>query len=258
MSQTIIKYQQILGLIIVSFLLGGCASFAVDLTGQSSSEANAEKISWQAFNRDAYTFNKSVDDLVVKPIGQGYKKIIPDVIDTGISNMFSNLKDVPNALNSLLQLKPKDAVSDAGRFVINSTIGIAGFFDVATAMDLPKHNEDFGQTLAVWGVPSGAYVMLPVLGPSSLRDSVGMLVDTVTNPGFYFNYASAYYLLEKIDKRGDLLSVEESLKGISDDDYNTLRTAWLQQRRSLINDGQLDQQAKDEKKSLIDALEDLD
>jgi len=258
MNQIIIKYQQCLGLILVFFWLGGCASISADLTGKSSPETSIEPASWKAFNRDAYLFNKSVDDFVIKPAGQGYKKIMPEFIDTGVTNIFSNFKDVPNALNSLLQLKPKDAVSDAGRFVINSTVGLAGFFDVASKIDLPKHNEDFGQTLAVWGVPSGPYVMLPVLGSSSVRDSVAKVVDTVTNPSFYLNYSAAYYLLDSVDKRGDLLSVEASLKGISEDDYDTLRTAWLQQRRYLINDGKLDQQAKNKKKSLIDELEDLD
>jgi len=217
-----------------------------------------ETASWKAFNHDVYTFNKSLDSLAIKPIGQSYKKIMPEFIDTGISNIFSNFKDVPNALNSLLQLKPKDAVSDTGRFVINSTLGLAGFFDVASKIDLPKHNEDFGQTLAVWGVPSGPYMMLPVLGSSSVRDSVGKVVDTVTNPSFFLDHSVAYYILDSIDKRGDLLSVEASLKGISEDEYDTLRTAWLQQRRYLINDGKLDQQAKDKKKDLIDELEDLE
>jgi len=247
-----------LGIVIVSMWLGGCASLSVDLTSETVPTTSSEKASWEGFNRDVHVFNKSADNAVVKPFAQAYKKITPEFVDTGISNIFSNLKDVPNALNALLQLKPKDAISDSGRFIINSTIGLAGFFDIATKMDLQKHDEDFGQTLAVWGVPSGEYFVLPILGPSTVRDSVGRIVDTVTNPYFFFENSIAYYALESIDKRGDLLSVEGALKGISDDDYNTLRTAWLQQRRYLISDGRLSQQAKDEKKSLIDELEDLD
>ncbi len=248
----------IVSFLVILSLLSACSSLSVDLSNDKPTQLGEETENWKAFNRDVYHFNKSIDSGVVKPIAKIYKKLAPEFIDTGISNVFSNLKDVPNALNAVLQLKPKDAVSDAGRFVVNSTIGLAGFIDVATKMELPKHDEDFGQTLAVWGVPSGDYVVLPVLGPSTVRDSFGKVVDTVTNPSFFFDHASAYFVVDSIDKRADLLSVEASLKGISDDDYDTLRTAWLQQRRYLINDGKLDDQAKSEKKSLIDELEDLD
>ena len=212
----------------------------------------------EAFNRDAYAFNKAIDNAVIKPLAKGYKKITPEFLNTGISNVFSNLGDVPNALNAVLQLKPKEGASDAGRFLINSSIGLAGFFDVASKMKLEKHHEDFGQTLAVWGVPSGDYIMLPVLGPSTVRDSVGVVVDSITNPYFFFDNSLAYYALDKIDQRANLLSSEGLLKELSDDEYNSLRDAWLQKRKYLIKDGKLDKQAAEKKKSLIDELEDLD
>jgi len=245
--------------VVVSILLQACATQGVDLTGDSApTERVTKALALQAFNRDAYAFNKSIDNAVIKSLAKGYQQITPEFIDTGISNAFSNLADIPNAVNALLQFKPKDSASDAGRFLINSSLGLAGFFDVATKWKLQKHHEDFGQTLAKWGVPSGEYIMLPVLGPSTARDSVGVVVDTITNPYFFFENSLAYYALDKVDKRADLLSSEGLLSELSDDEYNSLRDAWLQKRKYLINDGKLDKQAIEKKKSLIDELEDLE
>ena len=251
--------EKLITLIVALLWFTGCTSQAIDLTEDKvASVATSKFLALKDFNRDAYLFNKSIDDGVIKPLAKGYQKITPEFIDTGITNIFSNLGDVPNAFNALLQFKLKDAASDTGRFAINSTIGLAGFFDIATKMDLQKHHEDFGQTLAVWGVPSGEYIMLPVLGPSTFRDSVGVVVDSVTNPYFFFENSLGYYTLDKVDKRADILSVEGLLKEMSDDDYNSLRDAWLQKRKYLINDGKLDEKAIEKKKSLIDELEDLD
>lgn len=255
--------KKLISIIFALLWLTGCASQGIDLTGDKAPSMMASKSTLkasplEAFNRDAYLFNKSIDTGVIKPLAKGYQKITPEFINTGITNVFSNLGDVPNAVNALLQFKLKDAASDTGRFAINSTIGLAGFFDIATKMDLQKHHEDFGQTLAVWGIPSGEYIMLPVLGPSTLRDSIGVAVDTVTNPYFFFEHSLGYYALDKVDKRADILSVEDMLKDMSDDDYKSLRDAWLQKRKYLINDGKLDEQAIEKKKSLINELEDLD
>ena len=218
--------KKLIALIWASLWITGCTSQAIDLTGdEAPSIGTSQSSALKDFNRDAYLFNKSIDDGVIKPLAKSYQKITPEFVDTGITNIFSNLGDVPNALNALLQFKLKDAATDTGRFAINSTIGLAGFFDIATKMDLPKHHEDFGQTLAVWGVPSGEYIMLPVLGPSTLRDSVGVAVDTVTNPYFFFENSLGYYTVDKVDKRADILSVEGLLKEMSDDDYNSLRDA---------------------------------
>ncbi|HFC93067.1 MAG TPA: VacJ family lipoprotein [Leucothrix mucor] len=246
-------------LAVVFILLQACTTQGVDLTGDSVPIQRTTKSSaLLAFNRDAYAFNKSIDNGVVKPLAKGYKQVTPEFVDTGISNAFSNLADVPNAVNALLQFKPKNAASDAGRFLINSSIGLAGFFDVATKMKLEKHHEDFGQTLAKWGMPSGEYIMLPVLGPSTARDSVGIVVDSITNPYFFFENSLAYYALDKIDQRAALLSSEGLLSELSDNEYNSMRDVWLQKRKYLINDGKLDTQAVKKKKSLIDELEDLD
>jgi phospholipid-binding lipoprotein MlaA len=251
--------KSIIVMSIVSVLLHACASQSVDLTGDSAPiHSTTKSLALQAFNHDAYVFNKSIDTAVIKPLAKGYKQITPEFVTTGVSNVFSNLADIPNALNALLQFKPKDAASDAGRFLINSSIGLAGFFDVATKVKLQKHHEDFGQTLAKWGVPSGEYIMLPVLGSSTARDSVAIVVDTITNPYFFFENSLWYYTLDKIDQRADLLSSEGVLSDLSDDEYNSLRDLWLQKRKYLINDGKLDQQAIEKKNSLIDELEDLD
>ncbi len=251
--------KKLIVIILTSLWLTACSSQQIDLTSNKSPSVEISKTSSLAtFNRDAYLFNKSIDTGVVKPLAKGYRQITPEFVNTGISNVFSNLADVPNALNALLQFKFKDAASDTGRFVVNSTLGLGGVFDVATKMELQKHQEDFGQTLAVWGVPSGEYIMLPILGPSTMRDGVGTIIDTITNPSFFFEDSLVYYTLDKIDQRADLLSVDGLLKDMSDDDYNSLRDAWLQKRKYLINDGKLDQQAIEKKKSLIDELEDLD
>jgi phospholipid-binding lipoprotein MlaA len=246
-------------IILISLWLTACASQGVDLTGSAVvTTENPKNKSLQQFNRDAYVFNKSIDRGIVKPLAKGYQQITPEFINTGISNVFSNLSDVPNAVNALLQFKPKDAAIDTGRFIVNSSLGLAGFFDVATKIKLQKHHEDFGQTLAVWGVPSGEYIMLPVFGPSTMRDGVGKVVDSMTNPYSFLDNSLAYSILDKIDKRANLLSKESVLYDFSDDEYKGLRTAWLQRRKHLIHDGELDEQAVEKKKSLIDELEDLD
>jgi phospholipid-binding lipoprotein MlaA len=246
-------------ILLTSMWFTACSSQGVNATDRSSSPTTVTKnTALQAFNHDAYEFNKSIDSGVIKPLAKVYKQITPEFLDTGISNVFSNLKDVPNALNALLQLKFEDAASDTGRFMVNSSIGLAGFFDVATKIKLQKHHEDFGQTLAIWGVPAGEYIMLPVLGPSTVRDSAGKMVDIVTNPYFFFENSLAYYAVDTVDKRAALLATESLLNDLSDDDYSSLRDAWLQKRQYLIKDGKLDQQVIEKKLSLIDELEDLD
>lgn len=256
-----LKKSHLFGAILLSFYLSACSTTRVDLTGGATGDSVPTATTSKAlssFNRDAYAFNKSIDNGVLKPVAQGYKKVVPDIVDEGITNVFSNLGETKNILNNLLQLKVKDAVSDTGRFVINSTVGVGGFFDVASKVNLEKHNEDFGQTLAKWGVGSGEYLMLPIFGPSSVRDAFGLVIDSVVDPSSSLEGASTYKVVEIIDKRADLLSIEEAFKGISDDEYGALRDAWLQRRTYLISDGKLDQKAVDEKKSLIDELEGLD
>jgi len=207
-------------------------------------------------NRSIYKANVAFDKHLFKPIAKAYKKITPEPIDTSISNFFLNLGDISNATNNLLQLKVGDALKDTERFIFNSTFGLAGLLDIATEMGLKKHHEDFGQTLAVWGVDSGPYVMLPFFGPSTVRDaSAKFSVDFLLDPSIYHDERYALFALNSLDKRADLMNEEEALKDLSDDQYIALRDAWLQRRDYLIKDGKVDEK---EKSDLIDELEDLD
>jgi phospholipid-binding lipoprotein MlaA len=164
---------------------------------------------------------------------------MPDIAERGVHNFFENLGDVVTMVNNLLQLKPVEAVQDLSRVVINTTIGIGGLIDVASAMDIPKHDEDFGQTLGAWGVDSGPYLVLPLLGPSSLRDGVGRIPDTMIDP---LNQVAddetrtALWVGKVIDKRADLLKRESVITG---DRYIFIRDAYLQKREFDVNDGRI-------------------
>ncbi len=197
---------------------------------------------WENMNRTSYDFTIALDKAVLKPAAKGYAFVMPDFMETGISNIFSNLEDIPNSLNNLLQGKPVDFLSDLGRFVINSTLGIAGMWDPASSMGLVKHDEDFGQTLAVWGVSDGPYIWIPLLGPSTLRDSFGLPVDSQLNLVNHFvdhvpskNQMTA---IELIDKRVSLLPLDEQLDAASDQ-YTFVRDAYLQNRKYKVFDGNL-------------------
>ncbi len=212
--------------------------------------------SWETFNRGVFRVNTGLDAFILKPVAKAYQFITPDLVDTGISNFFSNLGDISNSFNNLLQAKPRDAFNDSMRFVFNTSFGLAGFLDVASEMQFEKHHEDFGQTLAKWGVGSGPYVMLPLLGPSTVRDASARLsVDILTNPVSYSNEAIPLFAVDLIDKRAGLLSTEDSLQDLSTDPYSAIRDVWLQRRDYLIRDGKTDQK---EQSDLIDELESLD
>lgn len=188
-----------------------------------------------------YTFNDSVDRAVIRPVAQTYKDYVPSPVQTGISNFFDNLGDINVMLNNLLQFKVEAAVSDFGRILWNSTVGIFGLIDVASHMGLQKHDEDFGQTFAVWGVPDGPYIVLPFLGPSTARDSVGLVGDIYVDPLFAIDDEGTIYwgaiALRFIDTRADLLSASRILEQAAIDPYIFVRDAYLQHRRNLIYDG---------------------
>lgn len=238
-----------LALIFAALLLSGCAS-----TG-----TNNPQDPWEGMNRTIYRFNEHFDNYVMKPVAKGYQTITPDWLDLGLSNFFNNLGDVPNALNNLLQAKLLRSLSDLGRISINSTIGLAGFFDVATAIGLPRHNEDFGQTLAVWGVGGGNYLVLPFLGPSNVRDGFGWVADFQSEPYYYLNNSTSYYglfVVDAIDIRADLLSASRILEQASLDPYTFQRETYLQRRKGLVFDGQppLEGPSLDE----LDLLDDME
>ncbi len=192
---------------------------------------------WEGFNRKVFAFNEGADRWVLKPLAKGYQKVTPSMVETGISNAFANLGELNTIANDLLQLKLGQAVSDTTRFLVNTTVGLLGLFDVASAMGLEKHEEDFGQTLGYWGVNSGPYVMVPLLGPYTVRDGFGRIVDAqvdyVTNLD-HVPTRNQLIALRVIDTRASLIKAEELITG---DRYTFIRDAYLQRREYLVKDG---------------------
>jgi phospholipid-binding lipoprotein MlaA len=191
-------------------------------------------------NRAVFSFNDFLDRAALEPLALGYRAITPAPVDRGVTNFFNNLSDVGSAINNLLQLKVGRAFSDVGRVAVNTTLGVLGLFDVASNMDLPRYNEDFGQTLGVWGFGAGPYLVLPLLGPSSGRDAVGLVGDYFTDPVTYIEDDSVRWGLRGlnlIDTRADLLSASRVLEQAALDRYSFVRDAFLQQRENLIHDG---------------------
>ena len=194
----------------------------------------------EPFNRGVYTFNDTVDNMILKPVATGYRAVLPQFARTGVRNFFSNLDDITVTVNSLLQFKLPQALSDAGRFLINSTVGLIGLFDVATHLGLEKHNEDFGQTLGYWGVGSGPYLVLPLLGPSSVRDGLGRVVDVYTDVLWYIDHIRTRNILlgtRVVSNREQLLDAEKIVDTAALDRYAFIRDAYLQRRRNLVYDG---------------------
>ena len=219
---------------LVALSLSACAS---------SSYVKNERDPWQGFNPSMYAFNDTLDSAIVKPAAKGYRAITPDFVETGVRNVFGNLDDVSIGVNNVLQGKLTDAGSDVGRILVNTTIGIGGLFDIASKMGLRKHEEDFGQTLGVWGVPSGPYLVLPFFGPSTLRDSPSIPVDRILlDPLTYVELKTgervAINALDLVSLRAELLSLEDAVEGISQDQYTLIREAYLDRREFLLNDGQ--------------------
>ena len=209
------------------------------LAGLFSTASHAEEDPWESFNRSIYSFNNTADAYLVKPVAQGYAYIMPEVGRTGVNNFFNNLLDVNGALNGLLQGRVDQGLENVGRVIINSTIGIFGLFDVATKLGVPQYQTDFGHTLSIWGVPQGPFVMLPFLGPSTMRSGVGTAFDAYASPmGQMGNSDPAWGLrvFNIVDLRAGLLGADELLSG---DQYIFLRDAYLQQRRLQISDGKL-------------------
>ena len=194
---------------------------------------------WEGLNRKTYAFNDALDRAVLKPIAQGYEKVTPPFAREGVNNFYANLEDIGTTLNNLAQGKVKESASDAARFVVNSVLGVFGLWDVATPMGLEKHDEDFGQTLGWWGVPSGPYFVIPLLGPSTARDAPARAVD----PSWFYNdylpdrvYWS-WWGLDKVRTRANLLKAEGVLDQAALDKYTFLRDAWLQRRQNQVYDG---------------------
>ncbi|MBN1379067.1 MAG: VacJ family lipoprotein [Gammaproteobacteria bacterium] len=225
-------YQFYFALILLCLLtLSGCAT----LDGPTEPQDP-----WEGFNRSMYTFNNKVDRAILKPVAKGYRAITPNAVEKGVSNFFSNLWEIKVIANDALQFKLLRALSDSGRFLVNSTIGIGGLFDVATHMGLKKHDEDFGQTLGRWGIGNGPYLVLPFFGPSSIRDGVGLVGDYQLDPIKEVEdqgTRNALYSTRIISTRAELLEAGEIVDEAAFDPYIFLREAYLQRRKHQVYDG---------------------
>jgi phospholipid-binding lipoprotein MlaA len=222
-------------MVIALAVLAGCASLPA---GNISDPRDP----WERYNRVVFDFNDGVDRAVVKPLAQAYRDYVPELAQNGLRNFFSNLRDVIIAIHQLLQAKPEAAATAGGRVLINTTVGVLGLGDPASAMGLTKTNEDFGQTFGRWGVGPGPYFVLPLLGPSTVRDAVGTVADFSFDPiGSVFEQGTSRtiaYGLIAIDRRKDLLDAQDTIEALSFDRYSGVRDAWLARRRSLVYDGE--------------------
>ncbi|WP_189416077.1 MlaA family lipoprotein [Cellvibrio zantedeschiae] len=196
---------------------------------------------WEKFNRSMFSFNQGADKYFLKPLAKTYVRLTPGFFRRGVDNVLSNVMEIPSALNGLLQGNFRGAGHDTGRLLVNSTLGLAGILDVAQYMNLkPTDHEDFGQTLAVWGVSAGPYMVLPILGPSNLRDTGAVPVDWYTDPKTYIDHIPTKNTVRAasvLNTRANLMPLE---KGITGDKYVFFREAYLQRRNFLINNGKVE------------------
>lgn len=215
-----------------AILLQGCAT--------SSGVAADPRDPWEGMNRKVYAFNEKLDEAVLKPVAQAWVDVVPSFVRTGVRNFMGNLGDVWTTVNAVLQLKGQVAVESAARVVVNSTLGLYGVLDLATPGGIEKRKEDMGQTLGHWGVKPGPYLVLPVLGPATLRDAAALPVDWQASPGQYFQDASTrtgVALLNVTETRAGLLKATDAVKQASLDPYSFVRDGWLQKREYDVYDG---------------------
>ena len=194
---------------------------------------------WEGMNRKTFAFNDAVDRAVLKPVAQGYQRVTPPFVREGVNNFYGNLEDIGTGLNNFLQGKIGDGLSDTGRVIVNSVLGVFGLWDVATPLGLEKHEEDFGQTLGAWGVAPGPYFVIPFLGPSTVRDAPAKVVDPAV---FYNDFLPdrvywSWWGVDKVRTRANLLKAEGVLDDAALDKYSFIRDAWWQRRRNQVYDG---------------------
>lgn len=195
---------------------------------------------WESLNRKVFGFNESLDSNLIQPVARVYRENMPQPVRQGVSNFFGNLRDLWSAINSALQAKPGHAVENTGRFLINTTIGIYGIFDVATHLGIERHSEDFGQTLGRWGVPTGPYLVLPLFGPSTVRDGVGLVPDSRANLINQVDDVSdrnTLWFSNLVDRRAQLLPLTDQADRMALDKYTFTRDAYLQKRLNDVYDG---------------------
>ena len=193
---------------------------------------------WEPFNRNVSNFNEGLDQAVIKPVATAYQNVTPQIMRTGVNNFFGNIADVWSLVNNVLQLKPAESVETLFRVGVNTTVGLFGLIDVASDLKLQKHTEDFGQTLGYWGTPTGPYVVLPLFGPSTLRDTLALPVDAQGNLVNSLNdvaLRNSLITLRLVDLRASLLSAGRLLDAAALDKYSFTRDAYLQRRRGQIS-----------------------
>ena len=226
------------GVLAAATLIGGCA------TARSPSPADP----WEPMNRGLYAVHEAVDKVVLKPAVTVYRAVLPTPARTGVANFFNNIDDAFSAINDVLQAKPQKAGDDLGRVMVNTFFGLGGLIDVASSAGIERGNEDFGQTMAVWGIGSGPYIFIPLLGPSNVRDGVGLGIRYVLGPTGYIDdvpVRNSVYALGVVDYRSE---ADEALRVIDTaalDRYAFLRNAYLQRRRYLIYDGKVPPEPED-------------
>lgn len=228
-----------------TLLLSGCAS-------------TNPKDPFEKFNRSMFTFNDTVDRVALKPTATVYKKVTPSFVQTGVGNFFGNLSDLWTSVNQFLQGKGKNGLNDFTRFAVNSTFGVFGLFDLAGPAGMPKHNEDLGQTLGYWGVPSGPYLMLPILGPSTVRDTAALPVDWWGDPWTHVNdipWRNSGVLLRAVDQRASLLDASNLLEDAALDRYEFIRDGYLQRRTSKVLDTDKAQERAEKVQDRIDKVQ---
>jgi phospholipid-binding lipoprotein MlaA len=229
------------GVLLCATLQGGCATAQVPGDGEQDRAKPVSDIDpWERLNRDIFAFNEAFDKVLLIPVAEGYQAVLPGPVRTGIGNAFNNINDAWSAANHLLQGHPFSSAEMVTRFLVNTTLGLGGFLDWASEMGLERKREDFGQTLGRWGVPIGPYFVIPFIGPSSVRDTIGFAVDREFTLGNYLTdrkYFNALSILELIQVRSELLPATRLINQIALDKYSFMRDAYLARRRNLVYDG---------------------
>ena len=219
--------------------LGGCASTQT-LMKDARGGPGARLDPWENWNRKVFAFNEGLDEKVLKPVATGYAKVVPQFVRRSVDNFFANAADGWSAVNNVLQGKPEPAFNDVVRFTTNTVFGIFGILDIATEFGLEHHYEDFGQTLGRWGFGPGAYIVWPLIGPSTVRESIALPLDRAASPALYLSdgrYQFGIVGLQIINTRANLLGASKVIDDIALDKYTFIRDAYLQRRRSLVFDG---------------------
>ncbi len=245
------KILRVMGLAVLLLGLVGCASVPSAAQGGDSTASTGSapqalastrdpRDPWEPFNRRMDRFNQQVDQAVLKPVAQTYVQVMPQPIRTGVRNFFHNLDEIGTLVSTVLQLKPKPAIETAVRLGVNSTLGLLGVLDLATPMGLERHEEDIGQALGRWGVGTGPYLVLPLLGPSTLRDTLVRPLDTALDPVHQIRPRTDRLLTQGVrvtSQRARFLGAEDVIQGSALDPYTFVRDAYLQKRQSDVFDG---------------------